>query len=104
MKKQVKFSFFTAIILILIGATTENPYFEVNRALLSRSLVFELTPLNDKEHSALVIKSGANTHRQDDVRDIPNFSHKYAIDTSAIDTVDVIVATKSRKKNSNAQT
>ena len=32
--------------VILIGATTENPYFEVNRALISRSLVFELKPLN----------------------------------------------------------
>lgn len=34
--------------LILIGATTENPYFEVNGALLSRSIIFELKPL-DKE-------------------------------------------------------
>lgn len=32
--------------LILIGATTENPYFEVNRALISRSLIFELKPLD----------------------------------------------------------
>ena len=31
--------------LILIGATTENPYFEVNGALISRSLIFELKPL-----------------------------------------------------------
>jgi len=31
--------------LILIGATTENPYFEVNRALISRSIIFELKPL-----------------------------------------------------------
>ena len=31
--------------LILIGATTENPYFEVNGALLSRSIVFELKAL-----------------------------------------------------------
>ena len=32
--------------IILIGATTENPYFEVNGALLSRSLIFELKPLS----------------------------------------------------------
>ena len=32
--------------LTLIGATTENPYFEVNRALLSRSRLFELKPLS----------------------------------------------------------
>jgi len=31
--------------VILIGATTENPYFEVNSALLSRSVIFELKPL-----------------------------------------------------------
>lgn len=34
--------------IILIGATTENPYFEVNRALISRSLVFELHSLNQE--------------------------------------------------------
>ncbi|WP_425447194.1 AAA family ATPase [Dethiothermospora halolimnae] len=33
--------------IILIGATTENPYFEVNKALISRSMVFKLEPLND---------------------------------------------------------
>ena len=32
--------------LVLIGATTENPYFEVNGALLSRSIIFELKPLS----------------------------------------------------------
>ncbi len=32
--------------VILIGATTENPYFEVNSALISRSLIFELKPLS----------------------------------------------------------
>ncbi len=31
--------------LVLIGATTENPYFEVNGALLSRSIIFELKPI-----------------------------------------------------------
>lgn len=32
--------------IILIGATTENPYFEVNKALISRSMIFKLEPLN----------------------------------------------------------
>lgn len=32
--------------IILIGATTQNPYFSINRALLSRSLIFELAPLS----------------------------------------------------------
>jgi len=35
--------------IILIGATTENPYFEVNKALVSRSRVFELKPLTDDD-------------------------------------------------------
>ncbi|MFA9398363.1 MAG: replication-associated recombination protein A [Clostridiaceae bacterium] len=35
--------------VIIVGATTENPYFELNGALLSRSKVFELKPLNDEE-------------------------------------------------------
>ena len=35
--------------IILIGATTENPYFEVNKALISRSMVFHLQPLTDED-------------------------------------------------------
>ena len=35
--------------VILIGATTENPYFEVNAALISRSVIFELKPLTKDE-------------------------------------------------------
>ena len=35
-------------LIILIGATTENPYFEVNKALISRSMVFKLEPLTEK--------------------------------------------------------
>ena len=35
--------------LVLIGATTENPYFEVNKALVSRSIVFELRQLEDQD-------------------------------------------------------
>ena len=35
--------------LILIGATTENPYFEVNSALISRSIIFELKPLKAED-------------------------------------------------------
>ncbi len=40
--------------VILIGATTENPLFEVNKALLSRSLVFELKPLSRDDILALI--------------------------------------------------
>ena len=40
--------------LILIGATTENPYFEVNGALISRSIVFELKPLGKEDICGLL--------------------------------------------------
>ena len=40
--------------LILIGATTENPYFEVNGALISRSSVFELYPLSAEDVKTLI--------------------------------------------------
>ena len=35
--------------IILIGATTENPYFSVNKALISRSMVFKLEPLTEND-------------------------------------------------------
>jgi putative ATPase len=40
--------------LTLIGATTENPYFEVNSALLSRSQIYELVPLSEEELAEIV--------------------------------------------------
>lgn len=40
--------------IILIGATTENPYFEVNTALLSRSIIFELQPLDREDIKELL--------------------------------------------------
>ena len=40
--------------IILIGATTENPYFEVNGALISRSVIFELTPLEKDDICTLI--------------------------------------------------
>lgn len=40
--------------VILIGATTENPYFEVNSALISRSVVFELHPLSQDNIKTLI--------------------------------------------------
>lgn len=41
-------------IVILIGATTENPYFEVNNALLSRCRIFELKPLEKDDLITLI--------------------------------------------------
>ncbi len=40
--------------VILIGATTENPYFEVNGALISRSVVFQLKPLGKEDIGTLI--------------------------------------------------
>jgi putative ATPase len=41
-------------IVTLIGATTENPYFEVNSALLSRTQIYELEPLSEEELEVIV--------------------------------------------------
>ena len=46
-------------VLTLIGATTENPYFEVNSALLSRAQIYELEPLSQDE-LAVVVRRGAD--------------------------------------------
>jgi putative ATPase len=46
-------------LLTLIGATTENPYFEVNAALLSRCQVYELEPLSEDE-LATIVRRGAD--------------------------------------------
>jgi putative ATPase len=45
-------------LLTLIGATTENPYFEVNSALLSRTQIYELEPLSEDD-LATVVRRGA---------------------------------------------
>ena len=43
--------------IILIGATTENPYFEVNGALLSRSVIFELKKLSKEDIRTLLLRA-----------------------------------------------
>ena len=43
--------------VVLIGATTENPYFEVNGALISRSIIFELHPLSEENIRALICRA-----------------------------------------------
>ncbi len=43
--------------LTLIGATTENPYFEVNSALISRSIIFELKPLSAEDIRGIIHKA-----------------------------------------------
>ncbi len=54
--------------VILIGATTENPYFEVNKALISRSMIVKLKPLEPEDifkilKNALVSKEGLGTFK-----------------------------------------
>ena len=49
--------------LILIGATTENPYFEVNGALISRSVVFELKPLSKDDIKTLIHRAVYDVER-----------------------------------------
>ena len=55
-------------LIILIGATTENPYFEVNKALISRSMVIKLEPLTEENiyqilKNALTNKEGLGEYK-----------------------------------------
>lgn len=65
-------------IIILIGATTENPYFEVNKALLSRSMVLTLEHLGKEDMLFLI-----NRALSDNDKGLGNY--KIDIDKSAID-------------------
>lgn len=49
--------------ITLIGATTENPFFEVNAALLSRSQIFQLQPLTEAELDQIMTMALADTER-----------------------------------------
>jgi putative ATPase len=64
--------------LTLIGATTENPYFEVNKALVSRSRIFQLRPLGEADVAAVIRAAVADPGRGYGDR-------KVAIDPEAMD-------------------
>jgi len=49
--------------IVLIGATTENPYFEVNKALVSRSRLFQLQPLTAEDLTQVVQQTSTNYDR-----------------------------------------
>ena len=49
--------------ITLIGATTENPYFEVNSALISRSMIFELKPLQAEDIRTLLVRAVTDSER-----------------------------------------
>ena len=65
--------------VILIGATTENPYFEVNKALISRSMVIKLEPLK-KEDILKIVKNAINNPEG-----LGNYNIKISDDT--LDTI-----------------
>ena len=56
-------------LITLIGATTENPYFEVNSALLSRTRIYELEPLSEDD-LAIIVHKGAAALETDLSRDL----------------------------------
>lgn len=64
--------------VILIGATTENPYFEVNGALISRSVIFELKPLDRQDIRKLLCRA-----LEDEERGMAGFGAQ--IDEEALD-------------------
>ncbi len=64
--------------VILIGATIENPYFEVNRALVSRSRVFQLQPLTD-EHLHKIVRRALEDREKGYGR------YQVSIETDALD-------------------
>lgn len=66
--------------IILIGATTENPYFEVNKALISRSFVYMLKPLLDENIKTIILRALSDTENG-----LGNFNIK--IDDDAIDFI-----------------
>ena len=66
--------------IILIGATTENPYFEVNRALISRSLIYELYPLDSEDIKAIIITALSDRERG-------MGAYKAAIDDDALEFI-----------------
>ena len=49
--------------IIIIGATTENPYFEVNGALISRSMIFELKPIEKEDIKTLIKRAITDSER-----------------------------------------
>jgi putative ATPase len=64
--------------IVLIGATTENPYFEVNGALISRSTIFELKELTQEDIKELLVRA-----LEDEKRGLA--SYMVAADAEAID-------------------
>lgn len=75
-------------LIVLIGATTENPFFEVNAPLISRSRVLEFHPLSDEDIGAIV-KSAL----QDEQRGLRG---RYALDAEALERIVLTAAGDAR--------
>ena len=93
--------------LTLIGATTENPYFEVNGALLSRSRIFELKPLEKDDIKQLIYRAvtdserGMGTYRVKIEEDAADFLADTANGDAraALNAVELGVLTKERSED-----
>lgn len=92
--------------IILIGATTENPSFEINNALLSRCRVFVLKELSNEAiltvlKRAITSKKGFGEEKidikEDDLKTIANFSNGDA--RSALTTLDMIITNAEETKD-----
>ena len=92
--------------VILIGATTENPYFEVNKALISRSMIVKLKPLEPKDifkvlKNALVNPEGLGTYNikieDSTLMKIAEFSNGDV--RTALNSLEVAVLTTSMDKD-----
>lgn len=81
-------------LIVLIGATTENPWFEVNRALLSRSRVFILRPLTETELATILDRALSDRERGYGARTITidEDARRHLITTSAGDARTVLNA------------
>ena len=69
-------------LVTLIGATTENPYYEVNSALLSRTQLYELETLG-QEDLAVVVRRGAERARRERSEEIVDLIARRAAATRA---------------------
>lgn len=74
-------------VLVLVGATTENPFFEVNSALISRSRVVELHALADEDVANLVQRA---------VKDDRGLAGTYALEADALDAIVVLAGGDAR--------
>ena len=92
--------------VILIGATTENPYFEVNGALISRSRIFELKPLSKENiltliHRALTSDRGVKSFHAEITEDAAEFLADIADGDAraALNAIELAVLTTDRSSD-----